>query len=97
MSISRAEVEKVSLLARLRLSDDELDRMTRQMGDILGYFELLSEVNTAGVEPMAHALDVANAFRDDLVRPSLDRQAALANAPHHDGECYLVPAVFDEG
>jgi aspartyl-tRNA(Asn)/glutamyl-tRNA(Gln) amidotransferase subunit C len=97
MSISRAEVEKVSLLARLRLSDDELDRMTRQMGDILGYIDLLSELNTEAVEPMAHALDVANAFRDDAVRPSLDREAALANAPHHDGECYLVPAVFDEG
>jgi aspartyl-tRNA(Asn)/glutamyl-tRNA(Gln) amidotransferase subunit C len=97
MSISRAEVEKISLLARLRLSDDELDRMTRQMGDILGYFDLLSAVNTDGVEPMAHALDVANAFRDDAVCPSLDREAALANAPHHDGECYLVPAVFDEG
>jgi aspartyl-tRNA(Asn)/glutamyl-tRNA(Gln) amidotransferase subunit C len=97
MSISRAEVEKVSLLARLRLSDEELDRMTRQMGDILGYFDLLSEVDTDGVEPMAHALDVANAFRNDSVQPSLDREAALANAPHHDGECYLVPAVFDEG
>jgi len=97
MSISRAEVEKVSLLARLRLSDEELDRMTRQMGDILGYIDLLSKLNTEAVEPMAHALDVANAFRDDAVRPSLDREAALANAPHHDGECYLVPAVFDEG
>ena len=97
MSISRAEVEKVSLLARLRLSDEELDRMTRQMGDILGYVDLLSEVDTDAVEPMAHALDVANAFRDDSVHPSLDREAALANAPHQDGECYLVPAVFDEG
>ena len=66
MSISRAEVEKVSLLARLVLSDDELDRMTSQMGDILGYVDLLSEVDTAQVEPMAHALDVANVFRDDV-------------------------------
>jgi aspartyl-tRNA(Asn)/glutamyl-tRNA(Gln) amidotransferase subunit C len=97
MSISRAEVEKVSLLARLHLSDEELDRMTRQMGDILGYVELLSAVNTETVEPMAHALDVANVFRDDAARQSLDREAALANAPRHDGECYLVPAVFDEG
>ena len=97
MSISRAEVEKVSLLARLRLSDEELDRMTRQMGDILGYVDLLSELNTEEIEPMAHALDVDNAFRDDVVRPSLDREAALANAPRHDGQCYLVPAVLGEG
>jgi aspartyl-tRNA(Asn)/glutamyl-tRNA(Gln) amidotransferase subunit C len=96
MSISRAEVEKVSLLARLALSDEELDRMTSQMGEILGYVDLLSEVDTTRVEPMAHALDVANAFRDDTVRPSLDRDAVMANAPRHDGECYLVPAVLGE-
>ena len=96
MPISRAEVEKVSLLARLRLSDDELDRMTRQMGDILGYMDLLSELNTETVEPMAHALDVSNVFRDDAARPSLERESALANAPRHDGECFLVPAVLGE-
>jgi aspartyl-tRNA(Asn)/glutamyl-tRNA(Gln) amidotransferase subunit C len=97
MSISRAEVEKVSLLARLRLSDEELDRMTGQLGDILGYMNLLSELNTEAIEPMAHTSDVVNALRDDFVRPSLEREAALANAPHHDGECYLVPAVLGEG
>ncbi len=97
MSISRQEVEKVSLLARLVLSDEELDRMTSQMGEILGYIDLLSELDTERVEPMAHAIDMANAFREDTARPSLDREAALANAPHQDGECYLVPAVFDEG
>ena len=96
MSISRAEVEKVSLLARLLLSDDELDRMTSQLGEILGYVDLLSEVDTAHVEPMAHALDVANVFRDDVAQPSLERESALANAPHRDEECYLVPAVLGE-
>ena len=97
MPISRAEVEKVSLLARLLLSDEELDRMTSQMGDILGYIDLLSELDTEQIEPMAHALEVANAFRDDVMRPSLDRESALANAPHRDEECYLVPAVLGEG
>jgi aspartyl-tRNA(Asn)/glutamyl-tRNA(Gln) amidotransferase subunit C len=96
MPIIRAEVEKVSLLARLSLSDEELDRMTSQMGDILGYVDLLSELDTEQVEPMAHALDVANVFRDDAVQPSLDREAALGNAPHRDEECYLVPAVLGE-
>jgi aspartyl-tRNA(Asn)/glutamyl-tRNA(Gln) amidotransferase subunit C len=97
MPISRGEVEKVSLLARLRLSDEELDRITSQMGEILAYIDLLSELDTKGVEPMAHALDVANAFRNDVARPSLDRESALANAPHRDEECYLVPAVLGEG
>jgi aspartyl-tRNA(Asn)/glutamyl-tRNA(Gln) amidotransferase subunit C len=94
--ISRTEVEKVSLLARLRLSDEELDRMTSQLGDILEYINLLSELDTEAVEPMAHASEIANVLRDDVVRPSLSRKAALANAPQHDGECFLVPAVMGE-
>ena len=78
------------------MSEQELDTMTSQLGDILGYMELLGEVDTEQVEPMAHALDVANVFRDDKARPSLDREDALANAPHRDAECYLVPAVLGE-
>jgi aspartyl-tRNA(Asn)/glutamyl-tRNA(Gln) amidotransferase subunit C len=97
MPISRQEVEKVSLLGRLVLSEAELDTMTHQLGDILAYMELLGEVDTEGVEPMAHAIDVSNAFREDAARKSLDRDEALANAPHRDGECYLVPAVLGEG
>jgi aspartyl-tRNA(Asn)/glutamyl-tRNA(Gln) amidotransferase subunit C len=97
MSISRQEVEKVSLLGRLLLSEAELDTMTHQLGDILAYMELLGEVDTTGVEPMAHALDVSNAFREDVAQKSLDREEALANAPHRDAECYLVPAVLGEG
>ena len=96
MPISRAEVEQVALLARLRLSDEELDRMTSQLGDILEYINLLSELDTEAIEPMAHASEIVNVLRDDVVRPSLEREAALANAPHHDGQCYLVPAVLGE-
>jgi aspartyl-tRNA(Asn)/glutamyl-tRNA(Gln) amidotransferase subunit C len=97
MSISRQEVEKVSLLGRLSLGEAELDTMTHQLGDILAYMELLGEVDTTGVEPMAHAIDVSNAFREDAIQTSLDREEALANAPHRDAECYLVPAVLGEG
>ena len=96
MAISREEVAKVSLLGRLLLSDDELDKMTTQLDAILHYMELLGEVDTSRVEPMAHPLDVSDVFRGDQARPSLDRQQALANAPHHDAECYLVPAVLGE-
>jgi aspartyl-tRNA(Asn)/glutamyl-tRNA(Gln) amidotransferase subunit C len=96
MKISSAEVEKVSLLARLLLEENELSRMTGQMGDILAYMDLLSEVDTDRVEPMAHAMDVSDVFRDDIVRPSLDRDRALRSAPHRDAECYLVPAVLGE-
>jgi aspartyl-tRNA(Asn)/glutamyl-tRNA(Gln) amidotransferase subunit C len=94
MSLTRAEVEKIALLSRLLLTEEELPRMTAQLGGILGYMDLLGEVDTTGVEPMAHARDLTNVFRDDVVRPSLDREQALANAPHRDAECYLVPAVL---
>ena len=96
MPISREEVEKVSLLGRLQLSPDELDTMTTQLGAILGYIDLLAELDTDGVEPMAHALEVFDVLRDDRVRPGLERQQALAGAPRHDGQCYLVPAMLGE-
>jgi aspartyl-tRNA(Asn)/glutamyl-tRNA(Gln) amidotransferase subunit C len=96
VAISRTEVEKVSLLARLRLTDDELDRMTGQLGEILQYINLLSELDTETIEPMAHASEITGVLRDDAVRPSLTREAVLANAPQHDGECFLVPAVLGE-
>jgi aspartyl-tRNA(Asn)/glutamyl-tRNA(Gln) amidotransferase subunit C len=94
MSLSRAEVEKIALLSRLLLSEEEIERMTVQLGEVLGYMELLGEVDTTGVEPMVHARDMTNVFREDVVRASLDRSQALANAPHRDDECYLVPAVL---
>ena len=96
MAISRNEVRKVSLLGRLLLSEEELDKMTAEMGGILEYMDLLGEVDTEGIDPMAHALEVSDFFRADEVRPSLPRQEALANAPNHDDECYLVPAVLGD-
>lgn len=96
MSISRSDVEKVALLARLRLTDDELETITGQLSQIVGYVDQLGEVNTEGVEPMAHAIEVENVFRDDQVARSLHRDEALANAPHHNDQGYLVPAVLGE-
>lgn len=97
MSLSRSEVEKVSLLARLALSEEEAEQMVSQLAQVLDYMTLLEEVDTRDVEPMAHAADVSNIFRDDVVQPSLPREEALANAPGHDGECYRVPAVLGDG
>lgn len=96
MSLTRADVEKVSLLARLRLSEAELDTMTAQLSRIVGYVEQLSELNTDNVLPMAHALDMHNIFAADTLGESLPRTAALANAPKRDEECYRVPAVLGE-
>lgn len=96
MSISRQDIEKVALLGRLQLTDEELSTMTAELGKIVGYVDQLAEVNTGGVEPMAHAIEVANVFRRDEVAPSLPRDEALSNAPHRDDRGYLVPAVLGE-
>ena len=96
MAITLQDVEKVALLARLQLSDAELDTMSEQLAQIVGYVDHLAQVNTDGVEPMAHAIERTNVFRDDRVVESLPREEALAGAPHHDSRGYLVPAVLGE-
>jgi aspartyl-tRNA(Asn)/glutamyl-tRNA(Gln) amidotransferase subunit C len=98
MALTRQEVEKVSLLGRLLLTPEELDRLTTQLASTVAYVEQLAELDdeiaAKQVEPMAHAVEMTNVFRADVVVPSLPRAAALANAPQHDDECYLVPAVL---
>lgn len=70
--------------------------MTAQLGQILGYVDLLAEVDTTDVEPMAHAVELSNVFATDQVMPSLPRERALANAPRDNGRGYLVPAVLGD-
>ncbi|MBW3597338.1 MAG: Asp-tRNA(Asn)/Glu-tRNA(Gln) amidotransferase subunit GatC [Planctomycetes bacterium] len=96
MSLSRDEVQKVSLLARLLLSEEELESMTAQLGRVLDYVQQLEELDTEGVEPMAHAIDLSNVLAEDAIEPSLSREAALANAPKRDDECFRVPAVLGD-
>ncbi|MBA63635.1 MAG: Asp-tRNA(Asn)/Glu-tRNA(Gln) amidotransferase GatCAB subunit C [Planctomycetaceae bacterium] len=96
MSLTRQDVEKVALLAKLKFDDDQLDRMTDHMIQIVEYVEKLSELNTQDVEPMAHALDIYNALAEDEPRPGLTREAALGNAPKSDEEYFRVPAVLGE-
>lgn len=96
MSLTRQDVEKVSLLARLRLSAAELDTMTPQLDKIVHFVEQLRELNTDNVQPMAHALDMQNVFAEDAIRASLPREQSLSNAPKHDNECFRVPAVLGE-
>lgn len=70
--------------------------MTLQLGQIVQYVELLGELDTDDVQPMAHAMDLSNVFGNDELLPSLDREQALANAPKRDDECYRVPAVLGD-
>jgi aspartyl-tRNA(Asn)/glutamyl-tRNA(Gln) amidotransferase subunit C len=96
MAITRDDVEKVALLARLQLSESELDSLTQELGQIVTYVDQLAEVNTDDVQPMAHAVEVHNVFGDDVVQPSLPREQALANAPKQNGQGYLVPPVLGD-
>ena len=91
------QVNHVARLARLKLSDTEAAELAEQLGKVLGYIRLLDEVDTEGVEPMVHAIEVRNAFRADEVRDSIAREDALQNAPATDGECFLVPDILQKG
>ncbi len=95
MGLSADEVAKVALLARLRISPDELETFTGQLSSIVEFVAQLQELPTAEVEPLAHGVEVRNVFRDDVRGPSLPREAALANAPKRNPESFLVPAVLE--
>jgi aspartyl-tRNA(Asn)/glutamyl-tRNA(Gln) amidotransferase subunit C len=94
MSLSLDQVRKVARLARLELSEDDLARMQQQLSAILDYVDQLQQLNTDGVEPLAHPLPVQNVFREDEPRPSLPVDEALRNAPTRIGDYFGVPAVF---
>ncbi|MDA1013950.1 MAG: Asp-tRNA(Asn)/Glu-tRNA(Gln) amidotransferase subunit GatC [Planctomycetota bacterium] len=95
IELTRDKVREVARLARLKLTDEEVETFTSQLGHVLEYVDILSEVNTDGVEPMAHAVEQFNVLRDDAVRESLPREAALANAPKTDGRYFQVPQILE--
>ncbi len=95
MALSQDVVLKVASLARLKLTDVEVDAMTGQLGSILDYVAMLDEVDVSGVEPMVHAIELTNVTRADELKQSLPRTAALQNAPKTDGKYFLVPAIIE--
>jgi aspartyl-tRNA(Asn)/glutamyl-tRNA(Gln) amidotransferase subunit C len=95
MKITRRDVKHVAGLARLRFTEDELELFTEQMNTLLSYFDTLQQLDTTGVEPATHAVNLANAFRDDLVGKSLDGEEALKNAPAQERSCFKVPKIIE--
>ncbi|WP_422930821.1 Asp-tRNA(Asn)/Glu-tRNA(Gln) amidotransferase subunit GatC [Singulisphaera sp. PoT] len=95
MSLLNEDVAKVAILARLRLSPEELQQFTGQLNTIVEFVAQLQELDTKDVEPLAHGVEVRNVFREDKRGESLPREAALANAPKRNAESFLVPAVLD--
>jgi aspartyl-tRNA(Asn)/glutamyl-tRNA(Gln) amidotransferase subunit C len=85
----------VAHLARLKISDQEKDKFTSQLNDILLYIDKLNELDTEGVEPMSHAIAVTNSFRHDEITDSMGTEKSLANAPDARGEFFRVPKVIE--
>jgi len=95
MSLSRDDVRHVAALARLSFTDEEEQRMADEMSQILDYVEKLDELDTSGVPPMSHVLDVTNVFRTDEIAERIDRDQALEPAPETDDGHVQVPAVIE--
>jgi aspartyl-tRNA(Asn)/glutamyl-tRNA(Gln) amidotransferase subunit C len=93
--INSQQVEYVAHLARLTISDQEKDKFTSQLNDILLYIDKLNELDTKGVEPMSHAIAVTNSFRQDEILDSIGTEKSLANAPDTRGEFFRVPKVIE--
>ncbi len=92
MAITRDEVLHVAQLARLELSDAEVDRFVEQLSAILEAVGKVSELDIADAEPTAHPLELVNVWAEDEPRPSLSPEEALANAPAREGDYFVVPA-----
>lgn len=95
--ISRSDVEHVARLARLGLTDAEIDRLVGQLSRVLEAVGKLSGVDTSAVGPTAQVIALENVMRDDVARPGLSREAALAEAPRREGALLRVPVVLEEG
>ncbi len=95
MALSREQVERVAELARLGLSDDEIDRFQQQLSQVLGHMQALDTVDTSAIPPTAQVIPLSSVMRDDVVRPSLPVEDVLRNAPRREGDFLKVPPVLE--
>jgi aspartyl-tRNA(Asn)/glutamyl-tRNA(Gln) amidotransferase subunit C len=97
MSLSESDVRHVALLARLALTDEQVERFGEDLNSILRHIDEISQLDLEGVEPTAHPLDVVNVTRADVVKPCLPRERALLNAPKSDGTAFVIPQIVGPG
>ena len=95
MKLSKEEVEHVALLARLELSDEEKERLTGHLNQIMVHFEKLQQLDTEQVEPTSHSIPVENVYREDVVGPCLPAEDAVSNAPEARDDYFVVPRVVE--
>lgn len=96
MKITKQDVENVAVLSRLSIPETEIAEYVEELGDFLAYVENLQTVDTEKIEPTTYALPMQNVFREDVVKPSLEREVALANAPLQEEGYFKVPRVLEE-
>ncbi|MGD0946321.1 MAG: Asp-tRNA(Asn)/Glu-tRNA(Gln) amidotransferase subunit GatC [Candidatus Binatia bacterium] len=95
MALDREVVQRIAALARLELSQEDEAAFTQQLGHILQYFEKLAELDTQAVEPTAHVVQIAEAYRDDVVTNLPATEELRANAPARDGDFFKVPKIIE--
>ena len=95
-NLSRKDVEHVAFLARLGLTEEELARLEGQLNHILDQYAVLAQLDTEGIPPTAQTIELENILREDVVRPGLSSEEALANAPERVGDYFLVPPILGE-
>ena len=89
-------VRHIGKLSRIELTDQQVETFSRQLAAILEYFDKLQQLDTEGIEPMAHAVELCNVLADDAPRPGLASAEALANAPARDGDFFRVPKIIGD-
>ena len=95
MKVTKEDLDNVAVLSRLAIAEEDTERYLGQLDKILTYMDNLSELDTENVKPTTYALPMANVFRKDEVKESLDREAALANAPLKEDGYFKVPKVLE--
>lgn len=95
MEITKDLVEYISNLSNIRLDEETSAKMKNELGEIIKYMDVLSEVNTDGVEPMSHVFSIKNVLREDEIKESYDRDSILKNAPERTNEAFVVPKIVE--
>ena len=96
MKVTREDVENVALLSRLRIDEKDMDKNIQELSDFLEYVDRLQQVDTENVAATAHVLPIQNVFREDVVKPSLNRDLALSNSPEQEDGYFRVPKIIEE-
>ncbi len=97
MAISEEQVRHVAMLARLTLTDEQVVHLGEELNSVLGHIDTIQQLDLADVEPTAHVLDVVNVMRPDEVRPGLEREVALRNAPAAEAGAFVIPRIVGGG